>query len=313
MVHLPHKIKSGKVCINPAWNKMGDICDLTERMSFESVFITVLYSLAFVVGILGNGLLLGVLFQSRKTWSVTDTFILHLGIADNLMLVTLPLWAAQSANEKGWTFDNSLCKISGTINVYCRIFLLACISLDRYLSIVHATQMYTRRKAWVVQASCLMVWLLSMLLSIPDWIFLEVVTDVRQKRDECVCNYYKFGLQYSSTLKLAARGLYHAVGFLLPSAVLVFCYSCILWQLWCGTQGLQKQRAFKVIIAVVAVFFICWTPYNITLMVDTVQQDDGSTSCEMNTSLDYIYFLCRLPVLYEEQGRVQQFYLLRGM
>uniref|UniRef100_A0A3Q3ARS8 C-X-C motif chemokine receptor 3 n=1 Tax=Kryptolebias marmoratus TaxID=37003 RepID=A0A3Q3ARS8_KRYMA len=275
-----------------------DICNPSEGMSFEAIFVPVLYSVAFVVGILGNGLLLGVLFQSRRNWSVTDTFILHLGVADILLLLTLPLWAAQSASEKGWTFYNPLCKITGTlftINFYCGIFLLACISLDRYLSIVHATQI------------CLVVWLFSLLLSIPDWIFLEVVSDERRGKAECVRNYYKFGQKPSSSLKTAARGLYHAVGFLLPSAVLIFCYSSILWQLRCGTQGLQKQRAFKVIIAVVAVFFICWTPYNITLMVDTIRQNNDSSPCEMNTSLDKAllvtsslgYLHCSLnPILY---------------
>lgn len=92
-----------------------DICDMNEGMTFKAIFIPVLYSVVFVVGILGNGLLLGVLFQSRKTWSVTDTFILHLGISDILLLVTLPISVAQSASEKGWTFGNPLCKITGTI------------------------------------------------------------------------------------------------------------------------------------------------------------------------------------------------------
>nr|XP_015805821.2 C-X-C chemokine receptor type 3.1 [Nothobranchius furzeri] len=292
----------------------GDVCDLDEGMRFEAVFIPVLYSVAFVVGILGNGLLLGVLFQSRRNWSVTDTFILHLGVADILLLVTLPLWAAQSANVDGWTFGTPLCKITGTvftINFYCGIFLLACISLDRYLSIVHATQMYTRRKPWVVHVSCLAVWFFSLLLSIPDWILLENMTDDRRKRAECVRDYFKFDEQYARTLKISSRGLYHTVGFLLPSVILIICYSRILWQLRCGTQGLQKQRAFKVIIAVVAVFFICWTPYNIALMVDTVNQNNISSDCGTATSLDKAvtvtsslgYLHCSLnPILYAFVG-----------
>ena len=93
----------------------GDICDLKEGMQFEAVFIPFLYSVAFAVGVLGNGLLLGVLFQSRKTWSVTDTFILHLGVADVLLLVTLPLWAAQAHQAPGWTFGTPLCKITGAV------------------------------------------------------------------------------------------------------------------------------------------------------------------------------------------------------
>ncbi|XP_056299738.1 C-X-C chemokine receptor type 3.1 [Pseudoliparis swirei] len=290
-----------------------DMCDPNEGGPFEAVFIPALYSVAFVVGILGNGVLLGVLAQSRRTWSVTDTFILHLGVADVLLLVTLPLWAAQSVH--GWTFGTPLCKITGavfTINFYCGIFLLACISLDRYLSIVHATQMYSRRKPWVVHVSCLAVWLFSLLLSIPDWIFLDAVEDDRlNNQTQCVRNYLKFASVAVGDLRLASRLLFHIVGFLLPSVILIFCYSCILRRLRCGSQGLQKQKAFRVIVAVVAVFFLCWTPYNITLMVDTLHSGHSGEACRVRTSLETAkiitssvgYLHCSLnPILYAFVG-----------
>lgn len=94
---------------------VGEVCDLTDSQEFEATFIVVLYSLTFVVGVLGNGLLLGVLGQSRRTWSVTDTFILHLALADVLLLVTLPMWAMQAAQADGWTFGTPLCKITGSV------------------------------------------------------------------------------------------------------------------------------------------------------------------------------------------------------
>ncbi|XP_029359939.1 C-X-C chemokine receptor type 3.1 [Echeneis naucrates] len=268
--------------------QVGDICNLDDGMKFEAVFIPVLYSIAFFVGILGNGLLLGVLAQSRRNWGVTDLFILHLGVTDILLLLTLPLWTVQAAQGEGWTFGTPLCMMTGavfTINFYCGIFLLACISLDRYLSIVHATQMYSRRKPWAVHVSCLAVWFFSLLLSIPDWMFLEAVLDHRRGKVECVRNYAKFSLSAVRNWRLASRLLYHTVGFLLPSAVLIFCYSCILRRLRCGTQGLQKQRAFKVIMAVVVVFFICWVPHNITLMVETLHSEAGINSCGVTSSL----------------------------
>ncbi|KAK7886864.1 hypothetical protein WMY93_026485 [Mugilogobius chulae] len=77
-------------------------CELQDRMQFKATFIPVLYSLVFVVGVLGNGALVGVLFRSRRTWSVTDTFILHLCVADVLLLFTLPFWASEAVS--GWTF-----------------------------------------------------------------------------------------------------------------------------------------------------------------------------------------------------------------
>lgn len=92
-----------------------DVCDPTSGREFLATCVMVLYLLAFVVGVLGNSLLLLVLFQGRRTWSVTDTFILHLAVADVLLLVTLPTWAAQAHQVEGWTFGTPLCKITGAV------------------------------------------------------------------------------------------------------------------------------------------------------------------------------------------------------
>ncbi|XP_047454760.1 C-X-C chemokine receptor type 3-like [Mugil cephalus] len=291
-----------------------DFCEISDTMNFGAVFIPILYSVVFIVGFLGNGALVGVLVKSRRSWNVTDTFILHLGVADILLLLTLPLWAAQAAQSEGWTFGTPLCKITGavfTINFYCGIFLLACISLERYLSVIHASQMYSNRNSKVVHISCVAVWVFSMILSIPDWIFLDAVTDDRRNRIECVRNYFQFNNQTVSDWRLASRTLYHIVGFLLPSVVLIFCYSCIWRRLRCGIQGLRKQRAFRVIVAVVVVFFLCWTPYNITLMVDTIYSHRSNETCGIGSSLEKaiivttsIGFLhCSLnPILYAFMG-----------
>ncbi|KAM4568078.1 C-X-C chemokine receptor type 3-like [Fundulus diaphanus] len=267
----------------------GDVCDLKNSTMFEAVFLPTLYSLAFIVGILGSALLLGVMGKSRKTWSKTDNFLLHLAGADILVLVTLPFWAVQSASGDGWVFGTPFCKITGsvfTISFYCKSYLLACISVDYYLSAVHSTKMFLQKKHWVVHACCVLVWIFSLLLSVSDWIFLEEVMDERENRKSCVRQYEKASTDKTKIIELimATRWLYHAVGFLFPSAVLVFCYSCILLQLQCGSQSLQKQRAFKVIIALVPVFFICWTPYNVVLLADTIQFS-SSVTCVANSSM----------------------------
>ncbi|MEQ2184167.1 hypothetical protein GOODEAATRI_005194 [Goodea atripinnis] len=286
----------------------GDICDPEEGVKLGEVFIPILYSVTFIVGILGNGLLLGVLIKRRKIWSVTDTFILHLAVADILLLVTLPFWVAESAS--GWLFGTLLCKITGsvfTINFYCGIFLLAFICMNWYLFIVHLTKMFMPKKPWVVHACCVVVWIFSLLFSIPDWIFLE---DARNERREnkfkCIRNFYIFDLD-AKTHKMVAQGLFHTFGFVLPSVVLIFCYSSILCKLWCFPKGLQKQRAFKTITAVVAVFFLCWTPFNITLMVDTFKPITSAGPGCARTALDIaltvtfalgVFHCCLNPILF---------------
>ncbi|TKS82302.1 C-X-C chemokine receptor type 3-2 [Collichthys lucidus] len=158
-------------------------------------------------------------------------------VIDILLLATLPFWAAQATQRCGWCFSGFLCKICGAvfdINFYCGILLLGCICLDRYLSIVHAIQLYSRNKPWLVHISCLSVWILS--LSATDW-------------------------------QLVSRLLHHMVGFLMPTAALIVCCTCVLPRLQSSIKGIQKQRSNVVILLLLAVFFLCWTPYNITLIV----------------------------------------------
>ncbi|KAL6489500.1 hypothetical protein MHYP_G00032410 [Metynnis hypsauchen] len=231
---------------------------------FMAVFIPVLYTLVVALGLLGHGLVLLVLFQKKRT--VMDIFVLHLSMSDVLLLLTMPLWAVEAANE--WIFSTGPCKLSGAlfkINFYYGIFLLAGISLDRYLSFVHGVKMLSSRKPLVIWLICIAVFFFSVLLSIPDWIYLIANSNAGLGgKTECVHS-------YRDRFRLALRLLYHVVGFLLPAVVIFYCYSCILLRLQKGCQGLQKLRAMRIILALVVVFFICWMPYNITLLVDTLQ------------------------------------------
>uniref|UniRef100_A0A672PWI5 Chemokine (C-X-C motif) receptor 3, tandem duplicate 1 n=1 Tax=Sinocyclocheilus grahami TaxID=75366 RepID=A0A672PWI5_SINGR len=198
------------------------LCDQKSTMYFDSIFIPVLYSLALVVGLVGNGLVLVILWKKRRIMNATDIFILHLCLADILLLLTLPFWAVEAV--KGWIFGIALCKLTGAlfkINFYCGIFMLSCVSLDRYLSIVHAVQMYSRKRPMVTHCCCLMVWLFCLLLSIPDWKFLVATEDSRrQDRTQCVPEYP------SHSWLLVTRLLYHILGFILPALIMLFCYSC---------------------------------------------------------------------------------------
>ncbi|XP_058866772.1 C-X-C chemokine receptor type 3-like [Acipenser ruthenus] len=226
--------------------------------SFRSVFHPLLYSLIFVLGLLGNGLVIAVLLQLKRARNVTDTFILHLALADSLLVITLPFWAAEAIH--GWVFGTGLCKFAGftlKVNFYCGIFFLCCISFDRYLTIVRAVQVSSQRKTMVVRASCVIVWALSILISFPDLIFLK---EKKFKNISTCFDSSTIPWQLILSFRLITR-------FIFPSTVMIFCYSEILHKLrW--SQELQKRKAMKVIQAVVVVFFVCWTPYNVVILVD---------------------------------------------
>uniref|UniRef100_UPI0037E85B17 C-X-C chemokine receptor type 4-B-like n=1 Tax=Semicossyphus pulcher TaxID=241346 RepID=UPI0037E85B17 len=274
-----------------------------------AVFIPVLYSAVLVVGLFGNGLLLALLALKRRSWSLSDTFVLHLSVADVLLLVTLPFWAAQAAQSCGWCFGDFLCKFCGAVfntNLYCSIFLLVCIILDHYLSIVRAIQLYSQNRPRLVHISCLSVWLVSLSLTIPAWIFMAPRKDPVQEKT--LCDH----CQSVTDRLLGSRLPHHTLGFLLPAAVLIIGCSCILLRLQRSSKGPQKHRAFiMVILPLVVVFFLCWMPYNITLIVDTIRSrskehngvQSGNTKGSLQTALMVTKALCCIhaclrPLLY---------------
>ncbi|XP_051575002.1 C-X-C chemokine receptor type 3.3 [Myxocyprinus asiaticus] len=258
-------------------------CPSSTVTDSMAVLIPLLYSVGLVWGLLGNGMVLVILWQKRRNLSVMDIFIFHLGIADCLLLLTLPLWAVDAV--KGWIIGTGFCKLTGAvfkINFYCGIFLLALISLDCYLSIVRRMQLYSRKKPMVIHGCCVIVWFFCLLLSIPDWLYLKVISD-ETDHAKMECNHsYTF-----DSCRLASRLLHLVVGFTLPALVLLFCCSCILLKLRHTSSGLQKKkdRRTHVLVALVVAFFISWMPYNIVLIKDTAQPVNnvsitGAERCE---------------------------------
>uniref|UniRef100_A0A6P8SHS9 C-X-C chemokine receptor type 3 n=1 Tax=Geotrypetes seraphini TaxID=260995 RepID=A0A6P8SHS9_GEOSA len=272
---------------------------------FDKIFLPIFYTLVFLLGLFGNFIVMAVMIKYKHTLTATDIFILHLAIADILLVLTLPFWAIQAV--LGWIFGDLSCKIIGSvfkINFYSNIFLLVCISFDRYLSIVHAVQMYKKHKTLLVHMSCLAVWGFCFLLSIPDLVLLQSVNEIRYNTIECLHNFSSNTAYY---WRATLRFLFHVVGFFLPLCVMVYCYVRIILTLM-GSQGFQKHKAMRIIIAVVITFILCWAPYNVVLLTDTlISFNVLNQNCDLDTQIDIGksitsslgYFHCCLnPFLY---------------
>uniref|UniRef100_A0A674PC01 Chemokine (C-X-C motif) receptor 3, tandem duplicate 3 n=1 Tax=Takifugu rubripes TaxID=31033 RepID=A0A674PC01_TAKRU len=278
-----------------------------------AVVLPLLYSAVLLVGLLGNGLVLTTLFRKRRSWSMSDTFVLHLCIADVLLLLTLPLRTAQALqHSRGNAFGFSPLKIATflgrgesesdfekMVNFYCGIFLLGCIVLDCYLSCCRATKFYSAGRPILAHVTCLCVWICSLLLVTPKWIFVAASNGPGNDKTLCFETYSAS----SSVGQLVSRLFHHMLGFLLPAAVLIICCSCVALRLHSSSAELQKQRAFTVISCLVAVFLLCWTPYNITLMVDTLRgrsEETGNsqeTPVMVTSEFGYIH-TCLRPLVY---------------
>lgn len=254
--------------ISPAEQSNAVPCSQEDIMSFTRSYSPVIYSLVFLLALVGNVLVLCVVRRYRTSssgscsFSLTDTFLLHLAISDLLLAFTLPLFAVQWAH--GWVFGQALCKISGalfSLNCYSGILFLACISFDRYLAIVHAVSSGWKRNTCHAQIACVAIWTVCLGLSGVDIAFRQV-SDL-EGLQVCQVWFTKSSMQWEVGLQLVNLVL----GFGLPLLVMLYCYIRIFRSL-CNASRRQKRKSLRLIVSLVSVFVLCWAPYNTFQLVD---------------------------------------------
>ncbi|XP_076837353.1 chemokine (C-C motif) receptor 12a [Brachyhypopomus gauderio] len=283
------------------------LCVKTDVKQFGAVFIPTFYYMNFLLSMVGNGLVLCIIYKFEKLSTVTNIFLLNLVISDLVFTFTLPFWAVYYSSE--WVFGRALCKLVGSlysVSFYSSILFLTLMTFDRYLAVVHAiTAAETRRRSYAFSSSA-GVWVLSFLASIKDIVFY----DVRESElDGTVCE--ESGYSYKTLLKWKLVGCYQQFGlfFLGPLLMVLYCYARITVRI-ISTRMRQKCRAIKLIFFIIFTFFICWTPYNVVVLLMALQMSSKNSSC--SESLDYALYItqniaylycCICPVLYTFVGK----------
>ncbi|KAM9403701.1 C-X-C chemokine receptor type 3-2-like [Salvelinus alpinus] len=271
----------------------GVPCKHDGIMDFTRSYSPVVYSLVFVLALAGNILVLCVLMRYRTSqtggtcsFSLTDTFLLHLAVSDLLLALTLPLFAVQWARQ--WVFGVAACKISGalfSLNRYSGILFLACISFDRYLAIVHAVSTGWKRNTCHAQIACALIWTVCLGLSGVDIAFRQVeVGGSGDHQGLLVCQtvFPHTSVQWEVGMPLVNLVL----GFGLPLLVMLYCYIRIFRSL-CNASRRQKRKSLHLIVCLVSMFVLCWAPYNSFQLAESLKKLGViSGGCQFGRTVD---------------------------
>lgn len=284
-------------------------CSVTVP-GFNSLGLMITYMVVFVLSTVGNSVVVYVVCCMKKGRTSTDIFLMHLAMADLLFSLTLPFWAIDS--HSGWIFGNFLCKVlSGfqEASVYSGVFLLACISVDRHLAIVRATRVLSSH-CLLVKVMCGVVWMVAGLLSLP--VAMQRQSIHAEDLGHTIC-YENLTGESSDHWRVSMRVLRHTLGFFLPLVVMAVCYGWTLVTLF-HTRNRQKHKAMRVILAVVLVFVLCWLPYNVTVLIETLIRGGSLKvgTCETQYSVEVMLNVTKVlafmhcavnPVLYAFIGQ----------
>ncbi|XP_057192381.1 C-X-C chemokine receptor type 1 isoform X2 [Triplophysa rosa] len=284
------------------------ICSPITIADAVNISFCVIYVLIFLLAVPGNLIVGWVIGSNKRALSSSDVYLFNLMLADTLLALILPFSAVSVVH--GWVFGDAMCKLVclvKEINFYTSILFLVCISVDRYMVIVRAMESQKAQRRLCSGVACGMVWVLGGVLSLPS-LYNEKFYSKMGKQTVCA---EQFDVNNADEWRLATRILRHLLGFLLPLVIMLICYSVTVARLL-RTRGFQKQRAMKVIVTVVVAFLLCWTPFHVTTIVDTLLRAKVfQFSCSTRTSVDVAMFAtqnlglvhcCVNPVLYAFVG-----------
>ncbi|XP_061099806.1 type-1 angiotensin II receptor B-like [Conger conger] len=298
-------------------------CNSSGRHSFIFTFVPIVYGCNFVIGVVGNSMVVAVIYSYMKLKTVANIFVLNLAVSDLTFLITVPMWATFTATGYHWPFGSFLCKVSAglvTFNLYTSVFFLTSLSIDRYLAIVHPVRSRQRRTVMYARITCVLIWAFSFLLSLPTALSREVFTIKDSNNTFCATLKRKDRKGF-----LVAIGLIKSIlGFLVPFVIILTCYS-LIGRALLDARLLQSSRSrgdevLRMLAAVVLAFFVCWVPHQIFHFMHVLVLLEVIENCRtvdiIDTALPFtvcvaFFNSCMNPILYGFVGRNFRRNLLR--
>ncbi|XP_062292279.1 C3a anaphylatoxin chemotactic receptor-like [Scomber scombrus] len=282
-----------------------DIDDIMDNVSI------VLYTLTIVIGVIGNSMVVWVAGFKLKP-KVTNVWLVNLAIADLIFCFTRVFSLVKKLFFDYWPFGIFVCKFNGFFkyaNMFCSVFLLAVISMDRALCVWRPVFAKRRRTLCVARIVAVCVWVVAIIFSTPYFVARHIYLG-KNNASKCSVD-SKDGGVGNNGAKLALYTIRFLCGFMLPFMVILICY--IMAGLGIRRTRLSgKSRPLRILASLVIAFFVCWAPYHCLLLVKMVNSKNKVVKIWHPLAKGIAYFnSCVNPLLYfcmglDVRGRFRQ-------
>lgn len=239
-------------------------------------------------------------------------WLVNLAIADLIFCFTRVFSLTKKLFFDHWPFGVFLCKFNGFFkyaNMFCSVFLLAVISLDRMLCVWQPVFTKQRRTLWAARLVAVCVWVTAVIFSTPYFIYRQVYIG-KNNLSKCSLE-VKEAKEGDNKTKYVLYSIRFLCGFILPFLVILICY--ILAGLGIRRTRLSgKSRPLRILATLVIAFFLCWAPYHCLLLVKMVDSKNPVLKVWHPLASSLAYFnSCVNPLLYfcmglEVRGQFRQ-------
>ena len=246
-------------------------CDFVDNSPPVQVGKLLILSIILVISLLGNVLLIFIVYKRQELRKTTNYFIVNMAVSDLVFpLQTIPLFVAQIAvNSTNWpvsgTVGSILCKLSvylHRVSATVSVESLLCIAFDRCIAVMWPMKAHlitpTRR---AIALAC--TWVVALILNCTDLYVYDLVTKGNTNLCEASAGKLNEAINY---IGYTRRFIY--VG---PLVVITVLYSRMIMTLRRKDKVLShleapravknKQRAIKTSFSVVITIVICFLPW----------------------------------------------------
>ncbi|XP_053719449.1 C3a anaphylatoxin chemotactic receptor-like [Synchiropus splendidus] len=283
--------------LNSSWVK-GDAPSSVDVDAIMDHVVIVFYTLTIVLGITGNSVVIWMTGFKLKP-NVTNVWLVNLAVADLIFCFTRIFSLLKKLFFTYWPFGTFLCKFNGFFkyaNMFCSVFLLAAISLDRAVCVWLPVFAKRRRTLWTARCVSVCIWVSAVIFSTPYFIYRQVYL-AKGNLSKCSLEVKESG-DGSQTPKLALYSIRFLCGFLLPFLVILTCYILAAVGIK-RTRLLGKKRSLRIVASLVIAFFLCWGPYHCLLLVKMIDSKNILVKVWHPIAKCVAYFnSCVNPLLY---------------
>lgn len=222
----------------------------------RNIIFSIFYILIFIFAIPGNILALWTFIHQEST-SPSDIFLRHLSVADIFYILILPMRIVYHLADAHWPFGHIMCQIAGFLyylNMYCSLYLMSLISLDRFLAVVFPIKSKSVRKPLYAKMVAFILWVMVIIGMTPTLI------SERNVFTNSTATCYKLYLEKATPTALVST----LVAFGIPLATIVVSYVLILVKLRTVKQESVKDKAKIMIILIMINFLFAFLPYHVS-------------------------------------------------
>ncbi|XP_029611972.1 uracil nucleotide/cysteinyl leukotriene receptor-like [Salmo trutta] len=238
----------------------------TKGSHHENILFASFYILVFLVAVPGNILALWVFCRQADT-SPSKLFLKHLAIADVSYVLILPMRMVYHFSDSRWPFGEVPCRLVGFLfylNMYCSLYFMTCISLDRLLALVLPLKSRSMRKASYARVVVVILWVIVTVSTAPMLFSKKQTMILVDNTTVVMCN--QLYLEKTSPKALVST----MVAFIIPLVTIVVSYILILLKL----RGIKQQegnpirdKAIGMIILIMVNFLVAFVPYHLNRFI----------------------------------------------